>query len=101
VRDEVVDYVGKWSGQTELSARQLGRWIGVGMSKFYDWKARYGKVNEHNALVPRDHWLDAAEHKAILTFYSQHSLEGYHRMTCMMDADVVAASPATVYRVLK
>ncbi len=31
------------------------------MSKFYDWQARYGKVNEHNALVPRDHWLEAWE----------------------------------------
>ena len=48
-RDEVVDYVGKWSGRTELSAKQLVRWIGVGMSKFYDWRQRYGKVNEHNA----------------------------------------------------
>ena len=32
-------------------------WIGIGTSKFYNWKLRYGKVNEHNAWVPRDHWL--------------------------------------------
>ena len=31
------------------------------MSKFYDWRERYGKVNEHNRLVPRDHWLEAWE----------------------------------------
>ena len=64
VRDEVVDYVGKWSGRTELPAKQLVRWIGVGMSKFYDWRQRYGKVNEHNRLVPRDHWLEAWEREA-------------------------------------
>jgi putative transposase len=101
VRDEVVDYVGKWSERTELPAKQLARWIGVGMSKFYDWQNRYGKVNEHNRLVPRDHWLEAWEREAILRFYAQHPLEGYRRLTyMMMDADQVAASPATVYRVL-
>jgi putative transposase len=101
VRDEVVDYVGKWSGRTELPAQQLVRWIGVGMSKFYDWRARYGKVNEHNRLVPRDHWLEAWEREAIIAFHHDHPLEGYRRLTyMMMDADLVAASPATVYRVL-
>jgi putative transposase len=100
-RDEVVDYVRRWSDRTELPATQLVRWIGVGMSKFYDWTKRYGKVNEHNALVPRDHWLEAWEKQAILVFYAEHPLEGYRRLTyLLMDADVVAASPATVYRVL-
>jgi transposase InsO family protein len=102
VRDEVVDYVGQWSGRTELPARQLVKWIGVGMSKFHDWKARYGKVNEHNRLVPRDHWLEDWERAAIVRFHTQHPLEGYRRLTYMlMDENVVAASPATVYRVLK
>jgi transposase InsO family protein len=101
VRDEIVDYVGKWSERTELPSTRLVRWIGVGMSKFYDWKARHGKVNEHNRLVPRDHWLQAHERQAIVAFHAEHPLEGYRRLTyMMMDADVVAASPATVYRVL-
>jgi putative transposase len=102
VRDEVVDYVGKWSERAELPANKLVRWLGIGMSKFYDWRARHGKVNEHNALVPRDHWLEAWEKEAILAFHAQHPLEGYRRLTYMMlDADLVAASPATVYRALK
>jgi transposase InsO family protein len=72
------------------------------MSKFYDWTKRYGKVNEHHALVPRDHWLEAWERQTIVSFYAEHPLEGYRRLTYMlMDADLVAASPATVYRVLK
>jgi transposase InsO family protein len=58
-------------------------------------------VNEHNALVPRDHWLEGWEKEAIVAFHWEHPLEGYRRLTyMMMDADVVAASPATVYRVL-
>jgi len=101
-RDEVVDYVRHWHERTKLPAGRLVRWIGIGSSKYYDWKQRYGKVNEHNALVPRDHWLQAWEKRAILTFYAEHPTDGYRRQTYqMMDEDIVAASPATVYRVLK
>jgi transposase InsO family protein len=101
-RDEVVDYVRRWSDRTQLPAKRLVQWIGLSMSKFYDWSKRYGKATEHNRLVPRDHWLEAWERQAILVFHAEHPLEGYRRLTYMlMDADVVAASPATVYRVLK
>jgi transposase InsO family protein len=101
VRDEVVDYVRQTHKLTEVPAKQLVKWLGIGMSKFYDWKARHGKVNEHNALLPRDHWLEAWEKERILAFHAQHPLEGYRRLTYMMlDAGLVAASPATVYRVL-
>jgi transposase InsO family protein len=72
------------------------------MSKFHEWTKRYGKANEHNRLVPRDHWLEPWERQTILSFYGEHPQEGYRRLTYMlMDADLVAASPATVYRVLK
>jgi putative transposase len=76
-------------------------WIGIATSKWHSWKDRYGKVNEHNAWIPRDHWLEADEKQAIVNFHQQHPLEGYRRLTFMMlDADVVACSPASVYRVL-
>ena len=71
------------------------------MSKFYDWRARHGLANEHNALVPRDWWLEVWEKKAILDFHAGHPLEGYRRLAFMMlDTDVVAVSPSSVYRVL-
>lgn len=77
-------------------------WIGVGTSKFHDWKARFGKVNEHNAWVPRDHWLTDDEKQRIRGFARSNPLEGYRRLSFMMiDADVAACSPASVYRVLK
>jgi len=31
---------------------------GVTASKFYDWRERCGRVNEHNGWVPRDFWLE-------------------------------------------
>jgi putative transposase len=78
------------------------RWLGVTASKFYDWRARYGLVNEHNAWVPRDHWIEPWERDAIVDFYRQHGADGYRRVTyLMLDANVVAVSPATTYRVLR
>jgi putative transposase len=77
-------------------------WIGIGRSKYQDWVTRFGKVNEHNAWVPRDHWLTEDEIMRICNFARSHRDDGYRRMTFMMlDADVVACSPSSVYRVLK
>lgn len=102
VRDQVIDYLRRWATKTELPQHRLVAWLGLGRSKFFDWRQRYGQVNEHNAWVPRDHWLTDAEKKAIIDFRGQHLLEGYRALTYMMlDADVVAVSPTSVYRVLK
>lgn len=77
-------------------------WVGIGASKFHDWIRRFGQVNEHNAWLPRDHWLSDDEKERIRAFARQRPLEGYRRLTFMMlDADVVACSPTSVYRVLK
>jgi len=101
-RDQLVDFVNRWSSKTGIAVLCLLLWIGLGRSKWHHWKNRYGKVNEHNAWIPRDHWLTEAEKQAIVTFHDQHPLEGYRRLTFMMlDANVVAASPSSVYRVLK
>jgi transposase InsO family protein len=71
------------------------------MSKFYTWIERYGKANEHNALIPRDFWLEEWEREAIIRFCIDNPLEGYRRLTFMMlDRDVVAVSPVTTWRVL-
>jgi len=102
VRDAVIDYVKYWTTRTGLPAGRLVRWLSIGRSKYHAWKCRYGKANEHNAQVPRDHWLEDSEKRAIVDYAGEHSGEGYRRLTyMMMDADVVAASPASVYRVLK
>jgi putative transposase len=96
-----VDFVRAWSDKTELAIGRFLRWIELGSSKFYDWRQRYGKVNEHNAWVPRDHWLSSEEKRRIVAFAHEHPLDGYRRQTFMMlDADVVAASPTSVWRVL-
>ena len=101
-RDQIVDFVRSWADKCDIPVSHFLPWIGVSTSKFYDWRERFGKVNEHNAWVPRDHWLTDNEKEAIRAFARLNPLEGYRRLTFMMlDADVVACSPASVYRVLK
>ncbi len=101
IRDDIVDFVNYWTHKTGIPAIVFIVWLGIVPSKFYDWKQRYGKVNEHNSWIPRDFWLEDWEKQAIVDFYHQHPAEGYRRLTYMMlDADVVAVSPSSVYRVL-
>jgi transposase InsO family protein len=102
VRDQVVDFVRRWSEKTGISVGRFIEWLGVTASKFYDWRQRYGRVNEHNGWIPRDFWLEMWEKEAIIGFHLKNPLEGYRRLTYMMlDDDVVAVSPASVWRVLK
>lgn len=96
-----MDFLNHWSAKTEVPVSTFVQWLGLARSKWYRWKDRYGKANEHNAWIPRDHWLCEWERQAILDFHAQHPLEGYRRLTFMMlDRDVVAVSPSSVYRVL-
>jgi putative transposase len=96
-----VDFVHRGSDKTGIAVAAFLLWIGIATSKWHAWKDRYGKANEHNAWMPRDHWLEAEQQQAILDFQERFPREGYRRLTFMMiDANSVACSPSSVYRVL-
>ena len=102
VRDRVVDFVKYYQRLTGLAMVRLLFWLGLSPRKFHRWKDRYGKANEHNAMIPRDHWIEQEERLAIIHFAIQYPLEGYRRLSFMMlDRDIAAVSPATTYRVLR
>lgn len=76
-------------------------WFAIPPCKYYDWKKRYGCRNCHNGWIPRDWWILDSEKESIIDYYQKHPFDGYRRLTYMMlDEDIVAVSPATVYRVL-
>lgn len=98
----MIDFTTHWSERTGLKQDQLVAWLGIARSKYFDWKKRYGKANEHNGKVPRDFWMQPWEKQAILNFQDRYPAEGYRRLAFMMlDQDVVALSPSSVYRVLR
>jgi len=102
VRDQIVLFVGHYAARTGLAVGRLLQGIGIGRDRYGEWRRRAGRGNRHNAPIPRGHWLDRWEQRAIVGYFLGHPQEGYRRLTWMMvDEDVVAASPSSVYRVLK
>jgi transposase InsO family protein len=97
----VVDFLKRINMLTEIPFRNLLTWCELCPRKFSRWRERYGKANEHNAQVPREHWQEEWEKQAIINYARQHPLVGYRTLAFMMlDADVAAVAPTT-YRVLK
>ena len=101
-RDEVVEYVDSWSEKTGIASSRLCAWLGLPPGKLYEWKRRRGLPNRHNAPIPKDGWLLEWEKQAIVEFAFGHPGEGYRRLAYMMiDVDIVAVSPSSVYRLLR
>ena len=91
-----------WAEKTEIPQNRFIAWLEIAESKFFHWKQRYGKANEHNGKIPRDFWLTPEERQAIIDYHAKYPNEGYRRLTFMMlDEDVVAVSPTSTYRVLR
>lgn len=102
LRDQVVDFINHWSARAGLPLKTFFRGLGLAQSKYYSWKGRYGMDNFHNGKIPRDHWLEDWEREAIVAYARNHPEERYRALTYkMLDEDVVATTPPTVYRVLK
>jgi transposase-like protein len=87
---------------TGLSVYGLAGYAGVPRRTWEEWQERAGQETRHNGQVPREHWLTPAEEAAIVG-YCRERMEFGYRVLCwqMVDADIVAVSPATVYNVLK
>jgi transposase InsO family protein len=102
LRDEIVGFITGWSEKLSLPIRQVLAWFSISPHKFYDWKKRFGIENQSNGALPKCHWLLDCEQEAIIAYAKLHPDAGYRRLTYMMlDADIVAVSPSSTYRVLK
>ena len=77
-------------------------WLSLSISKYYDWSKRSTEENRHNGSAPTINWLLPWEIEAIIKYRLQHLDEGYRRLCFMMiDENIVAVSPTSIYRVLK
>lgn len=102
VRDEVVDFVRSLHSRTDIAQGRLVRWLGIARSKFYEWKERYGRLQRAQRTgSPRISgcWTGSGTPSSAISSNTRTRLPALAYM--MMDADVVAVSPSTVYRTLK
>jgi len=109
VRDCIILYVDYILERTEIKLKWMLRMIGISKSKYYKWKRRLGKANQHNQSLPKSNWLLPWERDAIIQYARSHYAEndyylrdGYRRLTYrMLDENIVAVSSSSVYRILK
>lgn len=102
VRDNVVEFVNTIRPKIDIKLKNMLGLIGISSSKYYSWVGRKGETNNHNGKIPRKHWCLDWEREAIINYVKAHTGQGYRRLTYMMiDANIVAVSPSTTYRVLK
>ncbi len=109
IRDSVVDTITYFHNRSELPVYKLLKVISLSSVKYYRWEKRYGKKNKHNGRVPKQHWLTPEEVRKIIDYAREHYAErdfyyryGYRSLTYnMLDENIVAVHPSTVYRILK
>jgi len=90
------------SRRSALTQKWFIRRIGIQMSKYQEWSKRFGYSNCHNGHNPRNWWILTEEKSAILEYCRERIGDGYRRLTYqMIDDDIAAVSPSTVYRILK
>lgn len=101
MRDQVVGYTDKMVSLTGITRKKILKEIGITLSKYYDWKKRYGNPNNHNCKSPKDHCITKEEIEIITEYAKENNGEGYRRLSYMMiDENVAFVSPSSVYRVL-
>ena len=88
--------------KTGIAAPILAGFAGVSGRTWREWQGRQGQETRHNGHIPRDHWV-TPEEAAAIPAYCQGRMEAGYRVLCwqMVDANIAAVSPATVYNVLK
>jgi len=102
MREDVIRFIEMVSTKSVHNKKQLLCRMGLPKSRYYDWLRRQGRPNLHNGIMPKAHWLLESERQKIVASCRDKTELGYRRLTYMMlDADVVAVSPSSTYRVLK
>jgi putative transposase len=109
IRDSVVERITYLSERSSLPVCRLLKFIDLSKAKFYQWQKRTGTPNRHNGQIPKSHWLLPEEVEKIIKYAKEHYSggdyflkDGYRRLTYqMLDEDIVAVSPSSVYRILK
>jgi transposase InsO family protein len=87
---------------TGITVLTLAVFAGVGRRTWREWQERREQETRHNGHIPRDHWTAPDEQAAVIA-YCKDRMELGCRVLCwkMADSNIAAASPGTVYNVLK
>lgn len=97
-REEIIAYLSYWRKRTGLALATMLTWLALSQARYYAWLKMKPAVAR---CAPKSHWLLPWEIAAIIAYRKEHLRTGYRPLTYqMLDANIVAVSPASVYRVL-
>jgi len=102
IRQLVESEINRLHVLTGIAILTLAIYAGVSRRTYREWQNRKDEENKHNGHIPREHWTTPEEEAAIIGYCGERMELGY-RTLCwqMVDGDIAAVSPATVYNVLK
>ena len=99
---EVVAVIQYLKARARFSVKDALAVIGLPRATYFRWLKTNGKLAKKAAVVPKSHWLLPWEKEAIIAYKKQHPDMGYRRLAFkMLDENIVAVTPSSVYRVLK
>jgi len=101
LRDAVVGFVESLHTRTTVPRKNILSWASIRRTTYYDWRRRLGEPNRHNGHIPKEHHATSEEKAAVCTYARTQLHKGYRTLTYeMIDRDIAALSPSTVYRIL-
>jgi hypothetical protein len=88
--------------KTGIAAQTLAGFAGVSGRTWRAWQGWRGRETRHNGHIPREHGVTPVAAAASIP-YGRERMEAGYRVLCwqMVDANIAAVSPGTVYNVLK
>lgn len=109
IRDEVIEYITKLTDTKIFTKTKLKRMMWINLGRYYDWVSRSGISNKYSNDLPKMNWITPEEKEAILSYVIENygnkssSLKtGLRRIAYeMMEDDIAAVSPSSVYWILK
>lgn len=97
-REEIIAYLSYWRKRTSIALATMLTWLTLSQARYYAWLKMKPAASR---CAPKSHWLLPWEIAAIIAYRKEHLRTGYRPLTYqMLDANIVAVSPASVYRVL-
>ncbi len=76
--------------------------LGLPSRTYHRWVVTQGKGKRPEGVLPKGHWILPEEREAILAFKRKHPSLGAKRLSFMMlDRNIAAVSPSSVWRVLQ
>ncbi len=102
ITQDIIATVRYLKGRAGFPVKNSLNIIGLPSASYFRWAKEDGKSGRKESHTPKSHWILDWEAERVTLYKHEYPEVGYRRLAWMMvDADIVAISPSSVYRVLQ